>query len=147
MAKEVTPSEPMLSPDALADMQSFDDAVRALQEAGISGQRIEDYGDGFVVREKEEFVNVPFLIVATRIVPDGDFGPFAVVHLMTRDGRKAILNDGGAGIYQQVLDVTNSGKSLAGAFCERGLTVSNYTYTDEKTNEQRPAKTFYFAGM
>lgn len=146
---EVATTTPMLSDAQRADIKSFDDAMALFAQQGMPVTSITEYGDGFQAgADKSDFVNVKFVIVDLKIVPGekSDYGSdFAVVWIVTVDGRKAILSDGGTGICAQVKTLIERKAELP-IMCEKGLTVSEYDYVDDK-GKKTPAKTFYFDGM
>lgn len=146
---EVVATRPLLSDEQRADIKSFDDAMALFAQQGMEVTSITEYGDGFQAgANKADFVNVKFIIVDLKIIPaeKSDYDTdFAVVWVVTSDGRKAILSDGGTGMCEQVKNLVSRNAALP-ILCEHGLTVSEYTYTDEK-GKQTPAKTFYFDGM
>lgn len=144
-SKEVTPTEVILSADARADMQSFDDAIQTLSQSGIEVHNVEDFGDGFMPVEKATLIDVPFIIVDVNQY-EGDQGQFTVIHAMTKDNRKVIFTDGGKGIHKSVTDLMEDGKSLVGSYCKGGLTASHYEYVDNDGNK-RPATTYYIQGL
>lgn len=135
--------------DALADIKSFDDAVALLAEQGIAVTDITDFGDGFTVEDKRSLVNVPFIILDYKFA-DGEYatdaenvdGQFAILRVVTSDGRKRVVTDGGTGIRNQTRQLQRKGVQ-GGVMCARGLTVSEYDYVDEKTGDVTPAKTYY----
>ena len=130
--------------DTLASLASMDDAIALLTGAGMEIRDVKDLiGDGFSLSEKSALVNVPFLIFDSKIVTDGDHGDFSVTRVVTSDGRKLVLTDGGTGIFRQIQQMHGRG-IFGGVICKEGLTVSEYTYTDEK-GKDTPAKTYYFA--
>ena len=146
---EVATTQPILSDAQRADIKSFDDALAMFAQAGMQVTSITDYGDGFEAgADKANFVNVKFLIVDMKMVlaEKSDYGSdFAVIWVVTVDGRKAILTDGGTGVCRQV-ETLIARKAALPIMCEKGLTVSEYSYTDEK-GKQTPAKTYYLDGM
>lgn len=149
MSTEVANTQPILSDEQRADIKSFDDAMALFAQQGMAVSSITDYGDGFQAgADKSDFVNVKFVIVDLKIVSGekSDYGSdFAVVWIVTVDGRKAILSDGGTGVCEQVKTLI-SRKAALPIMCEKGLTVSEYDYVDEK-GKKTPAKTYYFDGM
>jgi len=150
MSSDVVPTTPVLSDEQRTEIRSFEDALATLADAGISVQSASDFGDGFGVMDKSEFVNRKFLLLDCRIIPGdkSDFGSdFAILRIVATDGTKAILTDGSreSGLCPQVKRMMDRGVS-GGVMCEKGLTVSEYTYTDEKGKET-PAKTYYIHGM
>jgi hypothetical protein len=141
---EVAATTPVYTTDQLAAIKSFDDMMKLLADAGVEATEISEYGDGFSVEtDKSSLVNVPFGILDYKFSKKGNFGEFAIVRIVTRDGRKLILTDGSTGIYAQCQDFQKRGRS-GGIMCPKGITVSEYDYIDE-TGKVTPAKTFYFS--
>ena len=148
MAKEVVTS-PLLDHNQRAGIKSFDDALALFAQQGQEITSITDFGDGFEAgADKANFVGVKFLLIDWRIV-DGeksDYGTdFAVMWVVTVDGRKSILTDGSTGVCDQIKTLV-ARNAIAPIMCEKGLTVSNYEYVDEK-GKRTPAKTYYIDGM
>lgn len=143
MSNDVAKSSPIFDDETLGNIRSFEDALAVLSDAGVQVTDISDYGDGFAVVRKEELVNAPFVIVDYKFA-DGDFGtPFAILRVVTKDGRKAIFTDGSTGVRAQMQDLDKRGIS-GGVLVKNGLTVSEYEYIDAEGNKT-PAKTFYLA--
>lgn len=133
----------------LASISTIEDALALLASQGIAATDITDLGDGFSVMDKAEFINVPLVILDYKIANSkeytdekGDPLPFAIVRLVTSDGRKAIITDGSSGIARQVKDFHTRGV-FGGIMVRKGLAVSKYDYVDEK-GKRTPATTYYF---
>lgn len=151
MASEVATTTPELNEDQLTEMRSMEDALATLAQAGIEVTSVTDFGDGFLVMDKADFVNVKFVIVNYKIVPaeKSDFGSdFAVIRIITADGRKAILTDGSreSGLCVQIKTLQRRGVT-GGVMCEKGLTVSEYPYEDPSDGKTKTARTYYLSGM
>lgn len=133
----------LFSDDDLRDLRSWDDIVNLASERDIPTTNIADVlGDGFsLLDNKTLLLDVPFVIV-TWTLSTGDIGEFATVRLMTRDGRKLIINDGSTGIRDQIKSMINRGVQPP-TMVVRGLRVSRYSYTDPATGKVTPAETFY----
>lgn len=146
---ELAATQRGLGDDVLANINGFDSALAALENAGIGYESISDYGTGFSVTDKEKLVGVPFIALEWRF-NTGDFGSFVSAAIVTKTGQKLILNDGSTGIREQFQMVSakrsaDGHKSpQAGLMVPNGLSVSNYNYTDEK-GEVRPARTYYLS--
>jgi len=141
-----------------ATKQPFsDDELRALEGLdsikGLLGDKIgdaTDLGSGFAVLDtdqKRRLVGVPLLFLFWGF-NKGDQGDFVSAHVVQTDMRgqvvgKFIINDGSTGILNQLREYTNRTGSMQGLFAPKGLRASDYTYTDEKTGEDKPATTFY----
>jgi hypothetical protein len=121
----------------------------------------EEYGKGFIVlstKEKERFTGVAFRIISW-VFRTGDKGPYVSAAIITEDGRKFILNDGGTGIRAQLARVTVSrlaentpNRTLwtretaqAGLRVPGGLRRSDFDYTDKLTGDVTPATVMYLA--
>lgn len=138
--------------ELLRNITSFEDAARALADAGIEPTNYsEEFGSGFRVAsetEKRSLIGVPFIALGLRLAPgeymrEGEKTDFAVLHIVTKTGEKLILTDGSTGICDQVKEVLAKGIT-AGLYVAGGLRVSDYDYTDEKGNVS-PASTFYLS--
>lgn len=148
----------VFSDDVLSRMASFDDAIAAFDSAGIKAESITDYGTGFsVLQDKRSLIGVPFAILEWRFntsekFTDENGNPlvFVSAEIYTKHNEKWILNDGSTGIAAQLRRVTDSRVERkhafpqAGLLVEKGLTVSEYTYTDAKGAKSQ-AETFYLA--
>lgn len=137
----------------MRDITSFEDAIHVLQAAGVTPVNFADeYGDGFELCKgkdaKATLVGVPFVILGIKMI-EGDFEDkgtkslYAVIHLVTKDGRKLILLDGGTGVCATAQSMLERGHD-AGIYVESGLRRSDYEFIDEKGNKS-PATTFYFS--
>lgn len=141
----------VMNDDALTSIGTLDDALRMLTESGVATESIADYGNGFTVcNDKNVLVGQAFVIVQWRF-NDGDYGEaFVSANIVTEDGRKLVLNDGGTGIRAQLQQVTtkrlsdNAANPQAGLLCKRGLTKSEYNY-ESAPGKWTPAVTFYLA--
>lgn len=122
---------------------TYADVARALDASGevVSAQ---EFGSGFSVldtKEKGRLVGVPFIILDWQF-NEGDNGQFVSLRVITQANEKLVINDGSTGIYRQLMEIADTGEERA-VFCKRGLRVSNYDYTDPKTQEKKPASTYY----
>lgn len=143
-SSDVSKTAPIYDDQTLGDIKSFSDALAVLETAGVAITDITDYGDGFAVVAKDALVKVPFVILDYKFA-DGDYGEnFTIIRAVTKFDQKVIITDGGTGIRKQVEDLDRRGV-VGGVLVPNGLTVSEYSYTDEKTGEVTPAKTYYFA--
>lgn len=148
--KAVTKTEPMLTnnTEVLAGIGSFADAMQVLSDAGINAiDYSEEFGDGFTLLkgndEKATLVGVPFVILGIKFA-EGDYDTdFAILHVVTEDGRKCVVVDGSTGIRSQAHVMADKGIT-AGVLVKNGLTRSDYDYIDEK-GKKTPATTFYLS--
>lgn len=133
----------------LATINSFADLEKAL--AGRDDVAIVDaseFGTGYTLLKEEEkrrLVGVKFAMLDYKIVPDGDFGTFVALTVLTAAGDKFIVIDGSTGIKDQIvneIDPGNGGKPAVIMFA-KGLRASDYSYYDEKLEKDVPATTFY----
>lgn len=147
---------PAIFQDAdLMGIGDFDSAVAALVAAGVEIDKSTDYGTGFSIlptKDKISLVGVDFLIVEWRFNDSDKFEGAAFVSalVVTKDGRKLILNDGSTGIYQQLRLITAArikrehNQPQAGVLVRGGLSRSEYDYVDEK-GKKSAASTYYLS--
>ena len=102
--------------------------------------------DWTLVGDKSTLIDVPFVIAMIRFNhPDtGQKGKFASVCCYTEDGKKIVFNDGGTGVYRQLLDFADKHGRTTGIMCSKGLRRSDYKFTDDEGVE-RDATTYYIA--
>lgn len=153
---EVLPELKRIHTEDLANITSFEDAARFLAKNGYTiEQSAELLGDGFAPVDKKDLVNVPFIVLKATLHDSKDFlgSQFALVRVMTKDGRKLFFTDGSTGVKAQVeMLIANRQGGASGVYCGRGLTYSEYEpenedgekITDPKTGNPIKAKTFYF---
>jgi hypothetical protein len=143
----------MFTDEELADLQTFDDVLRAAQERETILDSANDYGTGFRVldnKDKAKLIDEPMIIVEWRF-NSGNFGEFVSCLVMTKAGEKVVLNDGSTGIRDQ-LSVIVSQRLARGSHTQAnaqaflvvpdGLRVSRYEYT-AADGSTAPAETFY----
>ena len=138
-----------LTDDALRSIGSIEDAIKLAAEVNHTAPVVisDVLGNGFEVLpndQKHKLVDEPFVIVDWRFY-QGDKGPGLVVALMvvTRDGRKLIINDGSTGIRQQVESLDKAGARPP--ILVKGLTRSDYDFADPQTGEVKRATTYYLS--
>lgn len=142
-ASEVAPISPRVSEGQLADIASFDDALSLVQDV-FGGEIVEadkTLGTGFAVLEdKNRLLGAAFIAVKIDQHPNGDHGPFTSLHVVTQDGRKYIINDGGTGIHEQITELYERKPALVGLplLVRQGLRRSDYVHP-----EHGPSVTFY----
>ena len=100
-------------------------------------------GTGFgVVDDKAAFIGVPFIIIRVdqNATTKSEKGFFFSLHVVTKDGRKAIINDGGTGIASQLEMLYQKHPEMMGKpmMVAKGLRVSRYTHPTAGDSE-----TFY----
>jgi hypothetical protein len=138
------------STDELKGLQSFEDVEKlfAQREMHVDSAS-EELGDGFAyIENKSPLENRPVMLVSWSF-NDGDFEKeFVAVRAMCRMDNgtigKFVFIDGGEGIRSQLRQYTDAHKGQQGGlFVAKGLRVSRYDYTDEKTGKTSPAETWY----
>lgn len=120
---------------ALREINSLDEALAAINAAGITVvDATEVMGDGFELldeKEKSQLVGVHFVIMSAAEAP-GDYGKsFVSLRVVTKDGRKLIINDGSTGIRDQIVDYTTHHGSPVGLHFPNGLRASTYSFCEE----------------
>lgn len=150
---EIVTSVPKYSDEELLSVQSFDDALRLAAEYYGEENLVsadETIGNGFrLLANKDTLVDVPFVALAWRFNPGEYQGEFVTMMVVTEDGRKFIVNDGGSGVCSQLATYTNATGRHGGMIVKRGLTRSDYEYEDnsvldsEGNPTKRPASTYY----
>lgn len=130
-ARELSRTERMTNSE-LKNITSFAEAMEYVREQYQESQSVADnLGNGFTVLSKDEkdrLVSVPFMILGFTL-NEGDYGDdgFCSLQIVTSDDRRFILNDGGAGIREQLFELLeeNPGR-YGGYFVPRGLSMSEY---------------------
>jgi hypothetical protein len=126
---------------------SLDEARAALLEQyGAVFDSSALFGDGAeFIKDKNELINVPFLILDWRFVTDPDtkneYVSVLIMHAAT--GAKGRFNDGSTGIYSQLKQVTAEYGVNGGIAVKHGLRKS--TYTKEVDGKPQSATTFYLS--
>jgi hypothetical protein len=140
----------------LRDIKSFDDAM-ALAAQTLGAESIVDasdvLGNGFTIlqkSDKDRLIGMPFIILSYDFhigdfgtTEDGGNGYYVSIMLVTKDGGRYILNDGGTGIYAQLDEHNGRSQTPGGLVVNGGLRKSEYEYTDEATGKKSAAATFY----
>lgn len=140
------------SEETLSEIKSLDDAFKALAGAGINVTEAKELGTGFqVLKNKDQLVGVPFLVLTIDIHASDKFGKdgeFATLHVITEKGDKWIVNDGSTGIKDQCKRYVEKGLS-AGLLFREGLTRSDYTKTVTIDGEEKEleATTYYLSSV
>lgn len=119
-----------LSDAKLREIATFDDAEELV--TAMYGDIVDvttQIGNGFIVLDKvtkAKLVDVPFIILSSGFV-FGDFGSyFASMSVVAKDGGKYIVNDGGAGILEQLRDLATATGRFGGFKVPHGLRASTY---------------------
>jgi len=115
----------------LRELEDFEQAIRVATETyGGIDDVTRELGNGFALLSKEDkkkLVGQPFLALYWTFNPGDYGGHFASMAAMTPDGGRFILNDGGTGIYQDLLTYTQEhGGRQGGLMCSGGLRESTY---------------------
>lgn len=138
-----------ISKDQFAGIGSFDDALALALD--IYGELVtsDQLGDGFkLLDNKDLLVGVPFIVLDTSIVEsdkfsrNGEAATFVTMRVVTDRGDKYVVVDGGTGICEQVKEWRTKFNKRGGLVCRRGLSKSEYDYTDDKGNTSLAA-TYY----
>lgn len=113
----------------------------------LEGIALEEFDGGSeweLVGDKDTLLNRAFIIARLRFT-DNEKGKFvSVCAYAAPDGKKIVFNDGGTGIYQQLLAFVKKHNRTTGIRCSNGLRVSRYDYTDDE-GVTRDAATYYIA--
>lgn len=125
----------------LRAIDGWDEAMQLLtEEYGIVEDATQVIGSGFALmsaKDKARLVDERFLVMHVMFPEssehkdeDGAWLHYAVAHIITSDGRKLILTDGGTGIYRQLEEwVLRSGRR-GGLMVPGGLRESVYDLPD-----------------
>lgn len=149
---ESTAVTPRINPAQYRELTSFDDALALAQaQYGNIEAASSAIGDGFELLstdQKQQLVGVPLLILSFSFAKSevGDKGEFVTARVVTQAGRKAVLNDGSTGVYQQLKDYQRETGRDGGLLVQRGLRKSEYTYEETQsdgTTRTKPASTYY----
>ncbi|HET7414754.1 MAG TPA: hypothetical protein VFI97_03560 [Arthrobacter sp.] len=143
-----------INPAQYREITSFDQALALARETyGTIEAASAALGDGFELidkKDKGQFVGVPFVILSFSFAKSevGSKGEFVSMRIVTDKNRKAVLNDGGAGIYEQLREYRAATGRDGGLYVGRGLRVSEYDYETGDTDENgepilKEAKTYY----
>lgn len=143
---------PKYSDEELLAVQSFDDALAlAAQYYGEENlvRADETIGNGFrLLANKDTLIDVPLILLAWRFNPGQYQDQFVSMMVVTKDGRKFVVNDGGSGICQQLATYTNATGRHGGMLVANGFTRSDYEVDlpdpkDPNTLVPTPAHTYY----
>jgi hypothetical protein len=147
----LSPRDPLAAD--YAELTSFDDAFNLLTQTFGDVVSAEELGDGFsVLDNKDVLEGVPLILLrwdfrvseeVTRKLESGGEVPaeYVSARVMTRDGRKFIVNDGSTGLYKQLVDFTNKTERQGGLYVPHGLRKSEYWV--ETPDGKKRAATFY----
>jgi len=135
-AEVVRVSDPVFKVGELDEFSSFEQAIEFLNANGVELTPANQVlGDGFEGVDKEELVNVPFVILKVTKSMSKEFNsPMVVIHAMTVTSRKVRFTDGSTGILGQLaMFKERFGRDGVGMVV-KGLTVSKYTVMERDEN-------------
>lgn len=148
----MAPSKTLVNPADIdwARVTTFDDAIATLRASGIDVTPISDFGEGFILlptKDKATLKGVDFLIIDGGIRIDAKTGrEYLSFRLITRDGRKFVVNDGSVGLCAQGRRILAARHSLTNVSVMGGFTGGEYDTVDANGNPT-VASTFYFSGV
>lgn len=157
MTTEIATSVIKFSDESLRNITNFSDAMALLDATAIEAESFDAYGTGFKVikeHEKARLVGVPFVILEWHFNPGAYESEFASLTVVTQQGEKLIINDGGAGIPKQLRSVTEQRIKRQhptpqnGLGCKAGLSKSDYKVDLPNAKGElipTPATTYYLA--
>lgn len=125
----------------LRDLDDFDAAMALLvEEYGTVEDAEKVIGTGFTLLDKHgkaRLVGEPFLVLhvifpESREYRNDEGSPlhYCVAHIMTKDGRKFVLIDGGTGVYPQLEEWAVRTGRQGGLYVGAGLRESTYELPD-----------------
>lgn len=129
--------------DQLRAVESLTDVLQ--MTGGNVGQISKVLGNGFsVLDNKAALLDTEFVIVRCGFHKSevGSKKEFVTLHVVTTDGRKLVVNDGGSGIYAQAKEMVKMYGRVAPLHVPKGLRASTYDYTDADGNTSE-ATTYY----
>lgn len=147
-------AKPTFAADDLRNIESFDDALKLMQAAGVEIEDASDaIGDGFVlVDDKSTLVGIP-LVFLTWSESTGEQGDYTVARVVAKMangtvGKFVVVDGSSTGIHEQLKQYSASrGGKVGGLTTFGGLRKSDYEVElpNEKTGvlEKRKATTFY----
>lgn len=130
---------------SLRDIASFEDAFALVESTyGPVLTADSELGDGFAMLEtKDVLIGTPLIFLSWSFSPGKYDEEFVSARVVTKDGGKYVVNDGGTGIRAQLREFSDShGGRQGGLLARRGLRRSDYEYTDDKGKAQE-ASTYY----
>lgn len=150
LAAEVMTSSDDWDEETLRGIKSLDDAIRLTEQVhGPILSADEELGDGFTLLgsdNKDLLVDRPMVVMSWRFI-DGNFGKFVALRVLVQNPDKSvsryIFNDGSTGICEQLAKYQLRTGRSGGLKVTKGLTRSDYEYTDPKTGLTHPASTYY----
>lgn len=138
----------------MREITDFKTALTALAAAGVVVEDGTEYGDGVVQVEKSDLIGARMLLIDWTF-SEGDNGEYVVVRALAqtklaKDATRVVFADGSTGIMAQLSAITEERANRGvvhpnkGLVVEKGLRVSEYTYTDDEGND-RDAATYYLS--
>jgi len=132
------------------ELSSAEDVKAALLNAfGTITQGKELLGNEFESGEKEKLLGVPFVILeygfalSDKIKRNDQAVEYAWIRGINMNTmEKVAFSDGSTGIYNQLRDFYDRTSQAGGIYCNNGLRVSRYDYTDNEGTTTEAA-TFY----
>ncbi len=121
--------------DALRNIRSFEDAFALVESTyGPVVTADTELGDGFSLledKDKRRLVGVPIMFLSWSFT-EGDYqSEFVSARIVTKDGGKYVVNDGGTGICAQLREFTETHNGRRGGLlARRGLRSSDYKVCD-----------------
>lgn len=146
MSTDIT--RPAFTRESLVAITNFDDALAlAMSAAGVTSPAelplaSDVLGDGFALLEdKSALVGVPLVILEWTFHESDKGGAgseFVTARVVTKDGGKYIVNDGGSGIAAQLRGFETDNGRVLPILVEKGFRRSDYIHP-----EHGAATTFY----
>lgn len=138
----------MFAADELRGIQSFEDAMRLMEDAGIDIEDAADaIGDGFVLLDnKSQLEDIP-LVFLTWSQSTGDQGDYTVARVVAKMpngtvGKFVVVDGSSTGIHFQLNEYSKShGGKVGGLTAFGGLRVSDYKV--EVDGKMQDATTVY----
>ena len=141
----------LFTDESLAAIDSFDAVLALVRAQGLATANASDLGNGFVLlanKDKPKLIGVSLVILDWRFNA-GDHGEFVSMMVLTKDGKKYIVNDGSTGIYENMKALTRKlGGGRAVTYVPKGFTQSDYMFDEvqkDGSTVRKPATTFYLS--
>lgn len=142
--------------DELLEITSFEDAIALVEEVyGTALLADQVIGNGFrMLTNKSTLVGKGIVLLKWKFLP-GDFASeYVNMLVVTADGDRYLVNDGGSGIAQQLREFSDRSDRFGGLVVRNGFTQSDYTFCSEtgcalgtkcqeEGHKRTPASTFY----
>ena len=129
---------------AAVDRMTAQEYQQWLATENIDVAEFDGGSDWDLVGNKDTLVDRDIVIARVRF-NNTDSGDFVSVCAYTvPEGDKVVFNDGGTGIYRQLMTYVNKTGRTTAIRCRKGLRVSRYKFTDD-SGKERDAATYYLA--